>query len=164
VSYAGINYEPLYRWGYYAAIALAVAGIAIFQPFAKPPPPNSAAYGCYTADAAPAILLDQKGMSILQQGFPRIPFHLERHKTAITLTADAPIQADLVRDRYIYSMYHPGEGWYMDFQHVEGGRRYGQFDERQLSMFEMLARNGTDIIYRKEPVETCSPNRQFPQR
>ena len=155
MSYKGVNYEPLYRWGYLAAIALTIAFVAIFQPFAKPPPPNSAAYGCYVADGAPSILLDPRGMSILQKSFPRIPFHLERHKTAITLTADAPIQADLVGSRYFYSMYHPGEGWYIDFQRVEGGRRYGEFNERQLSMFAMLARDGGEIIYNKAPFESC---------
>jgi len=30
-------------------------------------------------------------MEILQNGFPRIGFHLERHKTGIALTAEAPI-------------------------------------------------------------------------
>ena len=155
VAYEGVNYEPLYKWGYYAAIAVAIAVVAIFQPFAKPPPPNSRAYGCYIADAAPAIRLDQSGMHILQKSFPRIGFHLERHKTAITLTADAPIQADLVNGRYQYSMYRPGEGWYLDFQHIVNGRRYGQFDEAQLSMFVMLARDGTELLYEKTSPDRC---------
>lgn len=155
VSYEGVNYEPMYRWGYYAAIALVIAMFVIFQPSAKPPPPNSSAYGCYIADAAPPIRLDQLGMSILQKDFPRIGFHLERHKTAITLTADAPIQANFVNNRYLYSMYHPGEGWYLDFQRVENGRRYGEFDETQLSMFRMLARDGTEILYNRTSLDRC---------
>ncbi len=155
MSYKGVNYEPLYRWGYYAAIAVFVAVIAIFQPFTKPPPPNSRAYGCYVAYTAPSIRLDKNGMNILQKGFPRVAFHLERHKTAITLTADAPIQANWSGSRYIYSMYHPGDGWYIDFQHVVDGKRYGEFDETQLSMFAMLARNGFEIIYSKASPAKC---------
>ena len=155
MSYEGVNYEFLYRWGQYAAVAFVIAGIAFFQPFAKPPPPNFRAYGCYIANEAPSIRLDEAGMSILQKGFPRIGYHLERHKTAITLTADAPIQADLSGDRYVYSMYHPGEGWYLDFQHVVDGRRYGQFDETQLSMFAMLPRDGPEILYHKTALDQC---------
>lgn len=155
MSYESANFEPLYRWCSYAAIVLAVAGFAIFQPLAKPDPPNSASYGCYIADAAPSIVLDPSGMSIRQKGFPGIPFHLERHKTAITLTADAPIQADEADGRYVYSMYHPGIGTYLDFQKISGGRRYGQFEETQLSMFVMLARDGNEILYSKAPLESC---------
>lgn len=155
VSFQGVNYEALYKWGSYAAIAFGIAMVAIFQPLAKPDPPNFRAYGCYVADAAPAIRLDKNGMSILQKGFPRVGFHLERHKTAITLTADAPIQAEFVNNRYLYSMYDPGEGWYLDFRRIENGRRYGQFDETQLSMFEMLSRNGVNIIYNKTSLDRC---------
>ena len=156
VSYEGVNYEPLYRSGYYAAIAVAVAMILIFRPTPKPPPPNSKAYGCYTADFAPAIRLDKSGMNILQQGFPPFAFHLERQKTAITLTADAPIQADWSGKKYVYSMYHPGEGWYLDFEHIVDGKRYGEFDEARLSMFAMLARNGVDIVYSKAAPPKCA--------
>lgn len=155
MTYRGINYEFRLRWGYYVAIAFAIAIAAFFRVVAQPPPSNSMAYGCYVADAAPSIRLDQNGMSILQVGFPRIGFHLERHKTAITLTADAPIQAVRSGDRYVYSMYHPGVGWYLDFQHVENGRRFGEFDETRLSMFEMLARDGTDILYNKMSPAKC---------
>lgn len=130
--------------------------IAIFQPFAKPPPLNSKAYGCYVADGAPSIRLDESGMHILQKGFPLVPFHLERHKTAITLTADAPIQADWSDDnKYLYSMYHPGEGWYLDFQHIVDGKKYGEFDENRLSMFKMLAQNGVEILYSKALLDKC---------
>lgn len=155
MAYPGTDYEPLYKWSYYAAIAIVFAGIMFFQPLAKSPPPNSAAYGCYTATSAPAILLNRDGMSILQKGFPRIPFHLENHKTAIALTADVPIQADLVDNSYEYAMYHPGEGWYLNFQKIEAGRRYGQVDAAKLSMFAMLARDGTEILYSKGPLDRC---------
>ena len=94
-------------------------------------------------------------MSIRQRGFPGIPFHLERHKTAITLTADAPIQANPAASRYSYSMYHPGIGTFLDFQIIEGDRRYGQFDETQLSMFVMLAGDYHEIVYNKAPLERC---------
>lgn len=94
-------------------------------------------------------------MDIMQPGFPPIDFHLERQKTGITLTADAPIQADWSGNRYFYSMYHPGEGWYLDFQHFVDGKRYGEFDETRLSMFAMLARNGVDIVYKKAMPIKC---------
>lgn len=155
MSYKGVNYEPLYKVGYLAAIILAVVLIATFQPFAKPPPTNARAYGCYVADAAPPIRLDQEGMHILQAGFPRIGYHLEWHKTAITLTADAPIEAIPSGGEYRYSMYSPGEGWYLDFQHFVDGRYYGEFDETKLAMFAMLAQDGRNIIYSKSSSSGC---------
>ena len=158
MAYENTNYEPLYQWGYYAAIAVAVAMIAIFQPFAQPALPNFRAYGCYTADTAPAIRLDQSGMKILQQGFPPVGFHLERHKTAIDPYRRCSYPSRLLSttgEKYVYSMYHPGEGWYLDFQHIVNGKRYGEFDETRLSMFTMLARNGVDIVYSKAVMIKC---------
>ncbi|RYF08476.1 MAG: hypothetical protein EOO77_25105 [Oxalobacteraceae bacterium] len=115
MSYKGVNHESVIKFGYVAALGFAMALIAFFQPFARPEPANSHAYGCYVSTAASHIYLDQFGMTILQPGFARFPYHLERHKTAIALTADAPIQADRVGARYVYSLYHPGVGTFLDF-------------------------------------------------
>lgn len=157
MPYESVNYEPIYRLGYFAAIGLAIASIAIFQPFAKSEPANSRAYGCYVSDAAPSILLDRTGMTILQSDFSRNPYHLERHKTAITLVADAPIQVNRLNKRYIYSLYHPGVGEFLDFHHVIDGHRYGQFDETQLSSFSMLANDYVELTYNKAPPAKCQP-------
>ena len=158
MSFEGVNYEPVYKVGYIAAIGLAIALIAIFQPFARPEPASSRAYGCYISDVAPSIRLDQSGMTILQPGFARFGYHLERHKTSITLTADAPIQADRVGERYVYSLYHPGVGTFLNFYHVKGGRKYGQFDETKLSSFAMLANDYTELNYRKAAPGECQPS------
>lgn len=155
MPYEGVSFEPIYRVGYFAAIGLAIVLIAIFQPLTKPPPANPRAYGCYIADAAPSIRLDQSGMNILQAGFPRIKFHLERHKTGITLTADALIQAIKSDGKYVYSMYSPGEGWYLDFCHIVNGRYYGEFDENKLAMFTMLTQDGNEIVYAKTVPAKC---------
>lgn len=155
MPYEGVNYEPIYRLGYFAAIGLAVASIAIFQPFAKREPVNSRAYGCYVSDAAPSIRLDRAGMTIFQPDFAKIAYHLERHKTGITLTADAPIQANRSGRRYTYSLYHPGIGEFLDFYHVVDGHEYGQFDENHLSSFKMLANDYVELRYIKAPMEKC---------
>ena len=155
MPYEGVNYEPIYRVGYFAAIGLAIASIAIFQPFAKPEPTNSRAYGCYVSDAAPSIRLDRTGMTILQPDFAQIPYHLERHKTAISLAADAPIQANRSGTRYTYSLYHPGIGEFLDFHHVVDGHQYGQFDETQLSSFSMLANDYVELTYNKASPGNC---------
>lgn len=155
MSYKGSDYEPVYRWGYYAAIACIVLMVAVFQPFAKPEPVNSRAYGCYTAAGAPSIRLDNNGMAIMQKSFPVIKFHLERHKTGITLTADAPIQADANGGSYVYSMYHPGIGSFLNFYRDDAGHRYDVFDETQLTSFIMLARDGNEISYVKAGAGDC---------
>lgn len=156
MSDENVVFEPVVRWGAFAMVALIVAVIAIFHPVAKPDPPNSAAYGCYITDNAPSILLGESGMSIQQRGFLGIPFHLERHKTAITLVADAPIRGEIAAGRYLYFRYHPGAGRFLDFQKIEGGRRSGQFDETKLTMFSMVADDGNEIIYAKAPLTECS--------
>ena len=52
-------------------------------------------------------------------------------------------------------MYSPGEGWYLDFEHVVNGRYYGEFDENKLTKFTMLAQDGRDIIYSKSSPSKC---------
>lgn len=136
-----------------AAVAAVFIMIAVFQPFAKPEPKAARTYGCYAADGAPAIRLDATGMHVLQKGFPRIPFHIERHKMAITLTADAPIRADRTDGRYLYSMYRPGIGTYLEFRRADDGA--GEFDEARLSRFVMTATDGTDLIYDRTSPDGC---------
>jgi hypothetical protein len=151
----GNKFVPLFRWAFYGAIALIAISLTVLHLRRGPPPPNSAAFGCYvTADAAP-IRLDRDGMSIMQTDIPTIPYHLERHKTGIALTADAPIQAKPSEGRYSYSRYWPGGGWYLNFYKEKGHRRDGVFDETQLSRFTMLARDGKELSYEKARSEKC---------
>lgn len=160
MAYESTNYEPLFRWAYYLGIAAIFGGILLFQTHRSPPIPNSAAFGCYSDDSAAPIMLDKSGMHIQQAGFPSIAFHLERHKTGIALTADAPIEANPSGDRYAYSIRPPGEGWYLDFYKDIDGHRYGVFDQADLSRFTMLARDGTYLQYVKGPASACDGRKQ----
>src|SRR5687767_10902346 len=96
-----------FRW-LSRAIAVGVGIAALAYIFTRSPPAsapsNAAVFGCYSAPAGPAILLDAAGMHVRQEGFRTIPFHLERRKTGIALTADAPIRADRIRDGYRFDM------------------------------------------------------------
>ncbi len=152
----GPNYERAGQVFYYLFVAamLFAFGYIALKP-RTPDPSNSKAFGCYTAPGAPPILLNQQGMTIFQPTVMRIDYHLERHKTGIALTADAPIAAELVGDHYVYSIKPPGIGWYLDFFNVIGGHKYGVFDENQLRQFTMLARDGTYLPYRKSPSSAC---------
>jgi len=100
-------------------------------------------------------VLAKNGMEIRQSGFPRIGFHLERHKTGIALTAEAPIVATPTNGRYVYSIVQPGEGWFLDFFKIIDGRRYGVFDQRELSQFTMLARDGVYLAYKRAGDASC---------
>jgi hypothetical protein len=152
------DYERAGRIAYYLAIAgLAIAGAyAAFAPHA-PPPANSKAFGCYTNPLAAPILLDRQGMAILQQDPLRFGYHLEDGKNGIVLTAEAPISADLVGQRYLFSIDRVGIGKFLNFITVKNGRSYGVFDPEQLDQFEMLATDGTDLAYRKGPDGACAP-------
>lgn len=121
--------------------------------------PNSAAYGCYHSDLAPSIRLDDEGMHILQEGFPTIPYHLERHKRGIALTADRPIQARANGERYEYSFYNPGVGTFLPFYSVRG-RSFGAFEADYLSGFFMYPRSFVSghsgyIVYVESASDDC---------
>jgi hypothetical protein len=152
----GADYERAGRVAYYVFIVVLV-GVALYtstRPRA-PDPSNSKAFGCYTTENAAPILLDAKGMAILQSVAIRIKYHIERTKTGIALTADAPIAAEPMGNRYTFVIKPPGEGWHLDFFNVIDGRRYGVFDENQLSQFSMLALDGTYLPYSKAPLDAC---------
>lgn len=118
--------------------------------------PNATVFGCYAAPQSPPILLDAAGMHVRQVGYPVIPFHLERHKTGIALTADRPIRADKTADGYRFGMDRRGEGWFMDFYKVEDGRTSGVVDERELKGFQMLATDGVYLNYDPATGERCA--------
>lgn len=155
MSYVGKDYEPVFRWAYYIGIAAVIVAFILLRPKPVPAPINAVAFGCYRTTSGPAILLDPNGLQIKQSGFPRIGFHLERLKTGIALTAEAPIQAEAAGDGYRYSMYYPGSGYYLDFVRIINGRRYGVFDESDLSQLIMLARDGVYLIYSKSDSILC---------
>ncbi|MBL8657022.1 MAG: hypothetical protein JNJ92_06640 [Altererythrobacter sp.] len=151
----GADYERAFRVAY-GVFVVAMIGAVIYMTMrpTRPPPANGKAFGCYTTANAPPISLDARGMIIHQSAPIRIGFHLERHKTGIALTADAPIEANPTQTGYIYSIRPPGIGWFMDFFHEVDGRSYGVFDENALRQFTMLARDGIYLPYRKaDPVE-----------
>jgi hypothetical protein len=152
----GADYERAAQvlYGGFVVVMVLAAIYLTLRP-RTPDPSNSKAFGCYTTAAAPAILLNQQGMRILQLPPMRIGYHLERHKTGIALTADAPIAAEPDGTRYVFSIKPPGEGWYLDFFNVIDGHTYGVFDENELRQFTMLARDGTYLPYRKAPASAC---------
>ena len=148
------EFGKYFRW---LPIGVGVAIIAFLatRPAPKPAPPNSTIFGCYVAPDAPAILLDQRGMHILQSGFPSIPFHIERLKTGIALTADAPIRADPTSEGYRYAINQRGIGLFMSFYRVQNGQSYGVFDDNVLDRFGMLASDGKILGYEPARMDQC---------
>ena len=150
-------------WLPYAIMALVAFLIFIMPTIMKKPTlpiPYNVTYGCYHSDVAPSIRLDEQRMQILQEGFPSIPYHLERHKTGIVLTAERPIQATANGERYEYSVYHPGVGTFLPFYRDVGGRRYGVFETKYLSGFSVYPRSFASghsgyIVYVKSASDDC---------
>lgn len=155
MAYEGTNYDPVLRWTCNFGIAAMIAAVLFLGPTPVAEPAKSVVFGCYTTALAPPITLDAQGLRIEQAGFPQIGFHLERLKTGIVLTADAPIAAEVYGSRYRYSIIQPGEGLYLDFFKVIGGRRYGVFNESDLSRFTMLTRDGVYLPYEKASEGSC---------
>ena len=139
-------------------VVLAIAALAYF--FTRTPPPaapsNATVFGCYAASVSPPILLDAAGMHVRQAGYPTIPFHLERSKTGIVLTADAPIRADKTANGYQFGMNKRGIGWFMHFYRVENGKAYGVFDDSLLEGFQMLASDGVYLNYDPTDAARCA--------
>ncbi len=152
------NYEGWLRW----TSVIFVLVIIIFQfTREKPPTPtNDAAYGCYLNPYAPPILLEPSGMSIVQIDFPRIGFHLERHKSGIALTAEAPIHAKPIRGGYEYGIDQRGIGLFLPFYRIENGKSYGVFEADQLRSFTMLARDDHYLKYVRSDSEDCRLGRE----
>lgn len=95
-------------------------------------------------------------MQIVQNGFPSIGYHLERHKTGYVLTADAPIRADWTGSSYRYSFEGRGIGKFLPFYRVQGGQIYGVFEPSLLSSFQMLANNGNRLNYSRADDTKCA--------
>lgn len=138
-------------------LVIGVAAIAYFGlgPSPLPAPSNAAVFGCYAATDSPPILLDAAGLHIQQAGYPVIPFHLERSKRGILLTADAAIRADKTANGYRFGMDKRG-GRFMPFYRVENGRTYGVFDESLLKGFQMLATDGIYLNYDPANATRCA--------
>ena len=139
-------------------IAVAIAALAHFLTRTPPPPApsNSTVFGCYAAPHSPPILLDGVGLHVRQAGYPVIPFHLERSKRGIALTAGAPIRADNTANGYRFGVSERGIGWFLHFYRVENGRTYGVFDDRLLEGFQMLASDGVYLNYEPTDATRCA--------
>ena len=148
-----------FSW-FFSAIPLGLFVVLIayfwFGPSPPAPLPNSTVYGCYKAPDSPAIRLDASGMQVLQEGFPRIGYHLELHKTGYELTADAPIQADWTGSSYRYSIASRGIGKFLPFYRVQGGQTYGVFEPSLLTRFQMLANDGNWLNYTLVDDDKCA--------
>jgi hypothetical protein len=136
-------------------LAVSLGAYILFGPRPAPPPPNRFAFGCYSTPSGPHILLDAAGMHIRQKDYGSVGYHLERGKTGIALTAEAPINASLQGDRYQFGMDRRGIGRFLPFGEVKNGRRYGVFDEADLSQFSMIADDGVNLIYTRDRQSNC---------
>lgn len=122
---------------------------------ATPPPKNELAFGCYTNELAPSVLLDGGGMHIQQTGFPTIPFHIEWQETGFVLSADRAIKAARSNEKYTYSFDRPAIS-YLHFFHIVNGQTYGIDDSSQLSQFTVLADDGTYLAYVRSADTDCA--------
>jgi len=148
--------RDLARW--LPAVGLVAVMIVLVIQFMRepiPPPPNASAFGCYATVTAPSILLDESGMHINQEGFPKIGFHLERHKQGIALTAEAPIYAEAGPEGYQYSVASRGIGKFLSFYKVIDGKLYGIFEADELELFRMLAEDGRNLPYERTDQARC---------
>lgn len=144
--------------GYQVAIVAVFAAVfALFLFFKDPPipdPSNSSAFGCYSAEGAPPILLNGNGLTVLQQGLPTVGFHLERNKTGIALSTDRRIEPVPSGDGFMFQFGPFGE--FIPFYKIERGVVYGVFDEDDLNAFRMQVSADRYLAYAKSDLADCS--------
>lgn len=150
----GFNWMPI---GLVIGLVLGLSLFLIYKPEPKSPPINATAFGCYIADKAPAIQLDDAGMHIRQDGIATIGYHLDVQKTGIVLVAERPIEAQLVMSAYRFSIADNGEGKFLRFFRDGGDTRYAVLDDKALQSFEMVTNEGNYLLYRKAEPDICEP-------
>lgn len=156
MTYKGRNYENAWKSIEPLIFIVGIVTLVYFGTRSTiPNPPNNHTFGCYVTEAAAPIRLDGAGMHILQTGFATIPFHLERNKTGIVLTAERPIDVAVNGNRYVYFIEPQGVGRFLNFYAVINGKRYGVFDANELKQFSMLARDGKELFYHKAQSTKC---------
>ncbi len=130
--------------------------VLFVAPEPRSPPANRLAFGCYMTADGPPILLNQAGMHVMQDDFPPIGFHLERHKQGIVLAAEAPINASGTQPGYHFGISERGVGKLLSFFKVVDGEVFGVFEESELGGFRMPAKDGRYLPYRKEEALICA--------
>ncbi len=148
----GLNWMTV---GLPIGVAVALGIYLLINPEPEPPPKNDAAFGCYAANNAPPIRLDNTGMHILQDGIGTIGYHLEVQKTGIVLTAERPIQAQLVGSFYRFSIAERGIGMFLPFFRDGTDTRYGVLEGNNLHSFEMITDESNYLLYRETDSDIC---------
>jgi hypothetical protein len=137
------------------ATPVAVGIFWFTRPEPQDAPPNSVVFGCYAANNAPPIRLDDTGMHIRQDGIGTIGYHLEARKTGIALAAERPIHAQLDGNFYRFSIAKRGTGMFLPFFRDGGDARYGVFDGNNLHSFEFITDESNYLLYRETDSGIC---------
>ncbi len=126
-----------------------------FKPSPPPPLPNTLAFGCYSTGDGPKVRLDADGMQVLQSGFPRISYHLERSKQGIVLSVDAPIDVEQTASGHRFMLAGTGAGRYLPFYRLVNGQWYAVFQAADIERFRMASRNGSSVVFEPVPTGHC---------
>lgn len=126
-----------------------------FKPSTRPPLSNALAFGCYSIGNGPNVRLAADGMHILQPGFPKIGYKIERSKQGVVLSVDQPIDAYLTASGYRFTIAGTSTGRYLPFYRMQGGRWYGVFEVADIDRFRMTTKDGTSIVFEPVQAQNC---------
>lgn len=157
------HYASMLRLFAPLAAGAAFIGMMVYGKTPPPQPDNAAAFGCYQTAFAPAISLSGEGMQIHQPGAAPLFFKLERHKDGIVLLVAARIILESSGDRYHYRIRRDGNGRFVPFHKVVGGKRYGVFAAHELFSFTMLTQDGRYLAYQKVSAADCADQEERPK-
>jgi hypothetical protein len=150
-----VRSDPFLMLGRAIAVLVCCVFVWLIMHQMRPAPLNSSAYGCYVSDSAPPILLDAKGMKVLQEGVPLMGFHLERHKGGLVLTTHNWLDTYPADGGYLFRGGRD-TGRFVPFFIMQNERISGVSDESKLNAFRIRNQDGSFLIYLDSDSRNCT--------
>lgn len=141
-------------WGLIAATAVALALFVSFNE-TKDEPRNGLAFGCYQAVEAPNILLDERGLQVLQPGFPRMDFRVEKAKAGIFLNPMKAVIVEKVGSRNLFGIGSRKQMKSFGFFRQGPDGRYPVFDENRLNSFTISTVDAEVLAFERVSTAKC---------
>ena len=144
------------------AVLVGAVSMLFFVAFvqADPPPPlnRASAFGCYVSVRAAPILLNESGLTVMQQGTPTMGFSLVRHKNGIDLETEHWLEPVMAGEGFVLRIGRFGR--FIPFYKIERGMAYGGFDEHELNAFRMEVSDGRYLAFAKSDPQNCTLDRR----
>jgi hypothetical protein len=139
----------------------AVLGISLFLLFKPNPPPlpaHASVFGCYVAENAPAIMIDDAGINVRQIDAPTVKFRIGRHKIGIHMDPEESISLQNSSKGYRFSFDSERQSLYWPFFRFVGNTRYSVRDENEIGGIAIVSDEGSIVLFSRSDAGACAAN------